>query len=109
MGVGMGGGLAKFHHGRVPVRAGAERVVRMQQDTLYSSAIVDLEAGPVTVTLPEAEGRFQSLMPLSQDHDVFPCHYGPGVFTFPMETVGTRYMALMVRTFMKATDLADVK
>lgn len=104
-----GGGFGKFVHSRLPARPGRETVVRMQQDTLYSVAVVDLRAGPVTVTLPETDGRFQSLMPLSQDHDVFPCCYGPGEFTFLGEAVGTRYMALLLRTFMNANDKSDVE
>lgn len=38
----------------------------MNRDTLYSSGVYDLEAGPVTVQMPGNEdGRFQSLAALS--------------------------------------------
>jgi len=35
-------------------------VIRLNRDTLYSSAVFDLDAGPVTITLPEAGQRFRS-------------------------------------------------
>lgn len=102
------GAFGRFRHARAPTVAGSEKVPRMQQDTLYSIAVVDLQAGPVTVELPVGDGRFQSLMPMSEDHDIFPAAYGPGSFTFSQETVGTRYMAFIVRTFVVASDPADV-
>jgi hypothetical protein len=36
--------------------------VRPNRDTLYSFAVFDLDAGPVTITLPDAGKRFMSLM-----------------------------------------------
>src|SRR5260221_12027728 len=55
------GGFGKFRHGRElapPVQHG---IVRPNRDTLYSFAIVDLDAGPVTITLPEAGKPFMGL------------------------------------------------
>ena len=34
--------------------------VRPNRDTLYSLAVFDLDAGPVTITMPDAGGRFMS-------------------------------------------------
>mmetsp|Transcript_712 Transcript_712/g.2373 ORF Transcript_712/g.2373 Transcript_712/m.2373 type:complete len:126 (+) Transcript_712:199-576(+) len=49
-------------------------VIRMNRDTLYSAAVIDLAGGPAKVTLPESP-VFMSLMPISQDHDIFPTIY----------------------------------
>jgi hypothetical protein len=36
-------------------------VVRPNRDTLYSGAVLDFDAGPVTITLPDADNRFMSM------------------------------------------------
>jgi hypothetical protein len=45
------------------------RIGRTNRDTLYSFAIFDLDAAPVTITLPNAGKRFMSMQGISQDHD----------------------------------------
>ena len=51
--------FGKFNHNRKPYEE--KRVtVRGNQDTLYSFATFDLRS-PVTITLPETGGRYQSL------------------------------------------------
>ena len=40
----------------------------MNRDTLYSSAVFDLDASAVTVTLPDAGERFMSMQVMSEDH-----------------------------------------
>ena len=42
----------------------------MNRDTLYSSAVFDLEAGPVSITAPDPGKRFTSLVILDEDHYV---------------------------------------
>jgi hypothetical protein len=48
-------------------------------------AVFDLEAGPVTVTLPDAGNRFMSMQVISQDHYTTEVVYGPGRFTYARE------------------------
>src|SRR5580698_10056283 len=48
------GGFGKFEHHRELSPIDAQTVIRMNRDTLYSAAVFDLDAGPVTITLPEA-------------------------------------------------------
>ena len=50
------GGLGKFEHHRDLSPVDAQTVIRMNRDTLYSAAVFDLDAGPVTITLPDAKG-----------------------------------------------------
>ncbi|MGL6224033.1 MAG: DUF1254 domain-containing protein, partial [Steroidobacteraceae bacterium] len=47
------GGFGKFFHYRSPTPIDRQEVVRMNRDTLYSSAVFDLDAGAVTITLPD--------------------------------------------------------
>lgn len=45
-------------------------MVRQNRDTLYSAAVFDLDAGPVTVTLPDAGGRFMAMQVITEDQYV---------------------------------------
>lgn len=103
------GGLGKFHHRREPASIEQQSVIRLNRDTLYSSGIFDLEAAPVTVTLPDAGKRFMSLMVVNQDHYVQTVAYGAGSHTFSKEAMGTRYVVVGVRTFVNPADPADLK
>jgi len=102
-------GLGKFYHLRVPTPITEQRVVRMNRDTLYSSAVFDLDAGPVTITLPNVGKRFMSLMIVNQDHYAMETHYAPVKRTLTRKQVGTRYFSALVRTFVDPNSPDDVK
>ena len=59
-----------------------QTVIRLNRDTLYSSAVFDLDAGPVTITMPDAGKRFMSLQIINEDHYVPAVIYGAGPHTF---------------------------
>lgn len=99
----------QFSHERQATPVSDQPVIRMNRDTLYSSAIVDLDAGPATVTLPDAGRRFVSLLAIDQDHFVYGVFYAPATFVFTREQVGTRYLVLLVRTFANPDDAADMR
>lgn len=46
------GGFGKFDHTRKWRRL-TSTVIRLNRDTLYSSAVFDLDAGPVTINVPD--------------------------------------------------------
>ena len=62
------GAFGKLDHNRQMAPIHEQTVVRMNRDTLYSSGVFDLDAAPVTITLPDPGKRFMSLMVLSEDH-----------------------------------------
>ncbi|QSN62147.1 DUF1254 domain-containing protein [Caballeronia sp. M1242] len=101
-------GLGAFDHRRVPASADSQVVVRTNRDTLYSAAVFDLDAGPVTVTMPDAGKRFMSLMAIDEDHYVAGVHYGAGRYTFDRQRVGTRYVLLGVRVFVDPNSPDDL-
>jgi hypothetical protein len=101
------GGLAKFHHRREPASIDDQTVIRLNRDTLYSSAVFDLDAGPVTITLPDAGSRFMSLMAVSQDHYTTTV-YGAGPHTYDKDKVGTRYVLIGIRTLVDPASPKDV-
>jgi hypothetical protein len=102
------GAFGKMLHVREPTPVDKQNVIRMNRDTLYSFGVFDLES-PLTLVKPDAGGRFQSLLVINQDHSMLPVIHGAGTFTFTREQVGTRYVALVVRTFVDPNDADDVK
>ncbi len=102
------GGLGKFLHRREPTSLDRQRVTRMNRDTLYSGAVFDLDAGPVTITLPDAGKRFMSMQTVDEDAYTPEVVYGPGRYTLSKEKIGTRYVLAVVRIFVDAGDPKDV-
>jgi hypothetical protein len=102
------GGFGKFNHNREPAAIENQTVIRLNRDTLYSAAVVDLDAGPVKITLPDAGKRFMSLLAIDEDHYIAGVGYGAGTYAFDRQKVGTRYVAIAIRTFVDPTDAKDV-
>ncbi|RVK11145.1 DUF1254 domain-containing protein [Sinorhizobium medicae] len=102
------GGFGKFFHRREPATIENQTVIRLNRDTLYSGAVFDLEAGPVTITLPDAGKRFMSLLAINEDHYVSAVSYG-GATTFTKDQVGTRYLVIAIRTFVDPSNPKDVE
>jgi hypothetical protein len=102
------GAFGKFLHRREPATIENQTVIRLNRDTLYSSAVFDLDAGPVTITMPDAGRRFMSLMIINEDHYVPSVTYDPGPHVFSKEKMGTRYMVAAIRTLVDPTDRKDV-
>ena len=66
------GGIGKFRHDRVPAPVDKQIVVRGSLDTLYSTGVWDLDAGPLTVTLPDAGRRMPQGEIVGQCHNRTP-------------------------------------
>ncbi|WP_332693879.1 DUF1254 domain-containing protein [Bosea sp. (in: a-proteobacteria)] len=103
------GSFGKFLHRREPATIDNQTVIRLNRDTLYSSAVFDLDAGPVTITLPDAGKRFMSLQVISEDHYVPMVAYGAGSYTIDKKKVGTRYVVAGIRTLVDPSDPKDVQ
>lgn len=101
------GALGKFLHIRQPTPVEKQDVIRMNRDTLYSMGVFDLTT-PLTIVKPASNGRFQSMMVISQDHSMLPIEHGAGEFTLTKEKVGTRYALVIMRTFIDANDPVDI-
>jgi len=102
------GALGKFLNVRNPTPIDHQTVIRMNRDTLYSMAVFDLTT-PVTITKPDSAGRFQSLQVINQDEYTPMVVYEPGKYTLTQAEVGTRYVIVLIRTFVNAADPEDIK
>jgi hypothetical protein len=103
------GGLGTFRHNREAIPIDKQMVIRMNRDTLYSLSVFDLDAGPVTVSLPNPGQRFMSMQVIDEDHYTPEVIYGTGSYTFTREKIGTRYVSLGVRILVDPTDPQDMK
>lgn len=102
------GAVGALHHFRELSPVDDQLVIRQNRDTLYSVGVFDLDAGPVTITLPDSAGRFMSLQIITEDHYVPTVVYAPAELTITRADAGTRYIAAAFRTLIDPNDAADL-
>lgn len=103
------GGFGQFAHHRQLLPIDKQGVVRPNRDTLYSSAVFDLDAGPVTVTLPDAGDRYFSMIAIDEKQNTPGVVYKAGNYTFSKAQLGSRYVLLGVRTLVDPASPQDMK
>jgi hypothetical protein len=103
------GGFGRFEHNREALSLDKQTVIRTNRDTLYSGAVFDLDAGPVTITLPDAIKRFMSMQVINEDQYTPQVIYRPGKYTFTRDKIGTRYVLMAVRTLVDPSNVKDVE
>ncbi|MGT2429001.1 DUF1254 domain-containing protein [Cupriavidus basilensis] len=102
-------GFGRFEHNREVTPINGQNVIRLNRDTLYSAAIFDLDAGPVTITLPDPGKRFLSMQVLDEDQYTPFVAYGAGRHVLTRQSIGTRYVLAGVRILVDPNDPADVQ
>jgi hypothetical protein len=107
-GVVKSGGFGKFRHGREPAAVVQQGIVRPNRDTLYSLAIFDLDAGPVTIELPEGAKRFTSMQVVNEDQYTTGVYYGTGSHTLTRAMIGTRYAVAVVRFLVDFSNSEEI-
>ncbi|GAB4376380.1 MAG: DUF1214 domain-containing protein [Elainellaceae cyanobacterium] len=103
------GGFGKFDHNRELTPIDQQTVIRMNRDTLYSAAVFDLDAGSVTITLPDAGTRFMSMQIINEDQYSPHVFYESGSYTLKREAIGTRYVVAAIRTLVNPADSKDTE
>jgi hypothetical protein len=102
------GGINRWGHNRGPTPLDQQTVIRMNRDTLYSFAIVDL-ADDAVVTMPETGARYSSLMVVNEDHYINRIFHEPGDHRLTMDEFDTRYVLLGVRILADPDDPDDIR
>jgi hypothetical protein len=88
-------GVNRFQHARRLTSTDAQPVVRMNRDTYYSTALVNVSGGAM-LTLPVVPaGRYLSVQPITEDHRIQPMSYGGG--TYPLATHTGTHLFVIVR------------
>ncbi|HET6940793.1 MAG TPA: DUF1254 domain-containing protein [Sphingomicrobium sp.] len=108
-GVAKGGGFGKFRHGRELAPPVQQGIVRPNRDTLYSFAIFDLDAGPVTITLPDGARRFMAMQVVNEDQYTTGVYYGAGNHTLTREMISTRYAIAVVRFLVDFSNKEEIE
>jgi hypothetical protein len=99
-----GDGFGTFNHGRELSPLDKQLVARQNRDTLYSTVVFDMDAGDVTITLPDAGKRFMTLITIDEDHYVIEVVYGAGQYTYSRQKAGNRYLFAAIRILVDPAD-----
>jgi hypothetical protein len=103
------GAFGQFKHTREPAPLDRQNIIRLNRDTIYSSGLFDLDAGPVTITLPDPGERFLSAMLINEDHFNPRVFYGAGTHRLTKEGIGTRYGMVAIRILADPNDPEDMR
>ncbi len=102
------GGVNKWNHYRVATPLDQQSVIRMNRDTIYSFAIVDISQG-ATLTLPDPGERYMSVMVVNEDQYINNIFHEGGTYELSMEEFDTNYVLLAGRIMVDPFDPADIK
>jgi len=102
------GGVNTWFHFREPAPIDNQTVIRMNRDTLYSGAIVDISKG-ATLILPDAGDRYMSVMVINEDHYINRIFHDPGTYELTMDEFDTPFVLLGIRILVNASDPDDIK
>jgi len=94
-----GGKLNVFAHGRAVVGVENRSSKRLNRDTLYSVAIVDISKG-ASIVLPEVGNRYMSVQVVNEDGFTNNIFHGAGRHHLSLEDFDTPYVWLLVRTLV---------
>jgi hypothetical protein len=100
-------GIGVWMHLRQGADPKDRTVMRINFDTIYSTAIVDLTEDAV-LTMPETNGRYQSAWIITDEHYNPMAFVKPGTYTLTQENVGRRYATIAIRTQVNVADPADL-
>ena len=101
------GGVNRFLHHRAPTSVEHQPVIRMNRDTLYSEAIVDISDG-ARLNIPAAGDRYVSVMVVNQDHYINRVFHEAGEHALTLDEFDTPWVAVAARILVDPADEDDV-
>ena len=103
-----GGKINTWAHIRIPTPLDAQNVIRMNRDTLYSGALIDIRKG-ATLTIPESGDRYLVINVINEDHYINQLYHNAGNYELTMEEFHTPYVFISARILVDSTDPEDIK
>jgi hypothetical protein len=103
----MARGMNQLSHGRLPVPINRQPIARMNRDTIYSSALVDISAG-ATVTLPETGQRYLSVVILNENNHTTAIYHNAGTYKLDPQEHLTPFVAVIARILVNPEDETDM-
>jgi len=82
-------------------------VIRMNRDTLYSFAVVDISQG-AAFWLPEGGGRYLSAMVVNEEHYINRVFHEAGEYRLAVDEFDTPYVLLAVRIMVDPRDVENL-
>ncbi|MDG1441876.1 MAG: DUF1214 domain-containing protein [Pseudomonadales bacterium] len=104
----MSRGMNKFVHAPKPVALNKQSVERMNRDTIYSSAVVDISLG-ASLTIPESGDRYLSVIVMNEDYYTTAIYHDAGVYQLSVDEHDTPFVAIVARILADPTDPDDMK
>ncbi len=104
----LSGGINKWVHIRRPTPLDQQTVIRMNRDTLYSAAVVDISKG-ASFTMPDSGKRYMSVMVINEDHYLQKVFHKAGRYKLTMKEYGTPYVMISARTLVDSSSPEDIK
>jgi hypothetical protein len=101
------GSINSLGHVRQPISINQQNSRRMNRDTLYSSAVIDISQG-ASFSMPDSGGRYMSAAVINQDHYINKIFHGPGEYTLTLDEFDTPFVLLVIRILVNAADPADI-
>lgn len=101
------GGVNRWVHYRAPTPIDRQTVIRMNRDTLYSGAIVDVSTG-AHLTIPDTGRRYVSVMVVNRDHYINQVFHDPGEFELTVGQFGMPHVLVAARMLVDPADPADI-
>lgn len=101
-------GVNNWGHNRLPTPLDKQNVIRMNRDTLYSFALVDISED-ATFTMPDVGNRYLSVMVVNNDGYINKVFHGGGTFKLIMKEFDTPYVILAARLLVNASDKKDIE
>lgn len=101
------GGSNIWNHFRTPTPLDQQTVIRMNRDTLYSAAIIDVSQG-ASIIVPDAGDRYVSVMLVNEDHYINQVLHAGGTYTLAAEELGSDFVLAAARILVDPDDPSDV-
>ncbi|MDR9831408.1 DUF1254 domain-containing protein [Vibrio sp. FNV 38] len=87
-------GVNNLLHKRKLTPTDEQPVVRMNRDTYYSLAVIDVSKG-ATITIPTLpDGKYVSVQPVTEDHRIQAMRYGGGTYELSTHTGSHLYVVI---------------
>lgn len=101
------GGSNRWNHNRLPTPIDDQPVIRMNRDTLYSTNVLDVSQG-ATVTIPDAGGRYISVMFVNEDHYINRILHEAGSYQLSAAELGSDFVLVAARVLVDPQSDADI-
>ncbi len=102
-------GVNSFLHKPQLTPTDNQPVVRMNRDTYYSMAVVDVSKG-ATITMPVIpDGKYMSVQGVTEDHRIQAMKYGPGTFDLTTHTGKHLYLIIRLDATFSESEVKEIQ